>query len=80
MYEADNHCILNKWLLLSNAEDANAGAKGYILACMSVLSQGDEATVSLSCIYIFTFSYIGFEALHGEVSIYVTHSVKMSQM
>ena len=46
VHEADNHCILNKWLLLSNAEDANAGAKGYILVCLSVLSQGDEASVS----------------------------------
>ncbi|XP_038071057.1 myoferlin-like isoform X3 [Patiria miniata] len=49
IYEADNHCIMNKWLLLSNAEDANAGAKGYVLASLSVLAAGDEASVFKKC-------------------------------
>ncbi|XP_022096608.1 dysferlin-like isoform X4 [Acanthaster planci] len=49
VYEADNHSIMNKWLLLSNAEDANAGAKGYVLVSMGVLAQGDEASVFKKC-------------------------------
>ena len=46
IYEEDDHSIGNKWLLLSNADDANAGAKGYLLVSMGVLGSGDDAPVS----------------------------------
>lgn len=46
IYEEEDHNIANKWLLLSNADDANAGAKGYLLVSMGVLGSGDEAPVS----------------------------------
>ncbi|XP_072177496.1 myoferlin-like [Diadema setosum] len=45
IYEEDDHSISNKWLLLSNADDANAGSKGYLLVSMGVLGTGDEAPV-----------------------------------
>ncbi|XP_063963831.1 myoferlin-like isoform X7 [Lytechinus pictus] len=45
IYEEEDHNIANKWLLLSNADDANAGAKGYLLVSMGVLGSGDEAPV-----------------------------------
>lgn len=46
IYEEDDHCFLNKWLLLTNADDAQAGPKGYLQASMSVLTTGEDAPVS----------------------------------
>ncbi|XP_071827020.1 myoferlin-like isoform X6 [Apostichopus japonicus] len=45
IYEEDDHCFLNKWLLLTNADDAQAGPKGYLQASMSVLTTGEDAPV-----------------------------------
>lgn len=39
---------MRKWLLLSNPEDTNSGAKGYIKVSMFVLGTGDEPPVSFS--------------------------------
>lgn len=43
VYEEPGHCFLNKWLLLSDPDDAMAGAKGYLKICAVVLGPGDEA-------------------------------------
>ncbi|KAJ8025764.1 Dysferlin [Holothuria leucospilota] len=45
IYEEDDHCFLNKWLLLTNADDAQAGPKGYLQVSMSVLTTGEDAQV-----------------------------------
>lgn len=42
------HAVMRKWLLLSNPEDTNSGAKGYIKVSMFVLGTGDEPPVSFS--------------------------------
>ncbi|NXX47357.1 MYOF protein, partial [Tricholaema leucomelas] len=39
------HAVMRKWLLLSNPEDTNSGAKGYIKVSMFVLGTGDEPPV-----------------------------------
>lgn len=46
IYEEDDHCFLNKWLLLTNADDAQAGPRGYLQVSMSVLTTGEDAQVS----------------------------------
>ncbi|CAD5119914.1 DgyrCDS8495 [Dimorphilus gyrociliatus] len=43
IYEAQDHSLINKWLLLSNPEDLNSGASGYIKICATVLGPGDTA-------------------------------------
>ncbi|XP_041370601.1 myoferlin-like isoform X3 [Gigantopelta aegis] len=43
VYDEPNHAFINKWLLLSDAEDTMAGAKGYLKICAVVLGPGDEA-------------------------------------
>ena len=45
IYEESKHAYLNKWLLLSDPDDANAGAKGYLKFCAAILGPGDEAPV-----------------------------------
>lgn len=37
------HALINKWLLLSDASDTMAGAKGYLKVCACVIGPGDEA-------------------------------------
>lgn len=41
------HAVMRKWLLLSDPEDTNSGAKGYMKVSMFVLGTGDEPPVSL---------------------------------
>uniref|UniRef100_A0A7M4FG79 Myoferlin n=1 Tax=Crocodylus porosus TaxID=8502 RepID=A0A7M4FG79_CROPO len=36
------HAVIRKWLLLSDPEDANSGAKGYMKVSMFILGAGDE--------------------------------------
>uniref|UniRef100_A0A7M4FG18 Myoferlin n=1 Tax=Crocodylus porosus TaxID=8502 RepID=A0A7M4FG18_CROPO len=37
-----SHAVIRKWLLLSDPEDANSGAKGYMKVSMFILGAGDE--------------------------------------
>uniref|UniRef100_A0A8D0GFF7 Myoferlin n=1 Tax=Sphenodon punctatus TaxID=8508 RepID=A0A8D0GFF7_SPHPU len=39
------HTVMRKWLLLSDPEDTNSGAKGYLKVSMFVLGTGDEPPV-----------------------------------
>ncbi|NWW27549.1 MYOF protein, partial [Falcunculus frontatus] len=39
------HAVMRKWLLLSDPEDTNSGAKGYLKVSMFVLGTGDEPPV-----------------------------------
>lgn len=48
IYDEASHTFLNKWLLLSDPEDSQAGAKGYLKICATVLGPGDEAPVILN--------------------------------
>ncbi|XP_077992044.1 myoferlin-like isoform X14 [Glandiceps talaboti] len=43
VYEQEDHCFLNKWLLLTGTDEAQAGVKGYIKISICVLGAGDEA-------------------------------------
>ncbi|NXN17444.1 MYOF protein, partial [Indicator maculatus] len=45
MKQLSCHAVMRKWLLLSNPEDTNSGAKGYIKVSMFVLGTGDEPPV-----------------------------------
>lgn len=45
IYDTPKHTVMNKWLLLSDPED-QAGVRGYLKICMSILGPGDEAPVS----------------------------------
>lgn len=38
---------MRKWLLLSDADDASSGARGYLKVSIFVLGTGDEPPVSL---------------------------------
>lgn len=38
---------MRKWLLLSDADDASSGARGYLKVSIIVLGTGDEPPVSL---------------------------------
>uniref|UniRef100_A0A8C0FKA3 Myoferlin n=1 Tax=Bubo bubo TaxID=30461 RepID=A0A8C0FKA3_BUBBB len=40
------HAVMRKWLLLSDPEDTNSGAKGYMKVSMIVLGTGDEPPVN----------------------------------
>ncbi len=46
VYDMPTHDIVNKWLLLSDLEDASSGPKGYLKVSVNVLSSGDEASLS----------------------------------
>ena len=46
IYDEPQHALMNKWLLLSDPDDNQSGAKGYLKICASVLGPGDEAIVS----------------------------------
>ncbi|NXU51339.1 MYOF protein, partial [Turnix velox] len=39
------HAVMRRWLLLSDPEDTNSGAKGYMKVSMFVLGTGDEPPV-----------------------------------
>ncbi|NXJ74116.1 MYOF protein, partial [Trogon melanurus] len=41
----NSHAVMRKWLLLSDPEDTNSGAKGYMKVSMFVLGTGDEPPV-----------------------------------
>uniref|UniRef100_A0A663M8X4 Myoferlin n=1 Tax=Athene cunicularia TaxID=194338 RepID=A0A663M8X4_ATHCN len=53
------HAVMRKWLLLSDPEDTNSGAKGYMKVSMFVLGTGDEPPVILylNKIFLFFFSF-----------------------
>ncbi|KAH0615692.1 hypothetical protein JD844_026006 [Phrynosoma platyrhinos] len=42
IYAEPKHCILRKWLLLSDPEDFSVGARGYLKVSLHVLGPGDE--------------------------------------
>jgi len=48
IYDKSKHLIMNKWLLLTDPEDA-AGVRGYLKVCVVILGPGDEAPVSRLC-------------------------------
>ena len=43
--EEPQHSLVNKWLLLSDPDDIQAGAKGYLKICATVLGPGDDVPV-----------------------------------
>ena len=45
--EEPQHSLVNKWLLLSDPDDIQAGAKGYLKICATVLGPGDDVPVSI---------------------------------
>ncbi|XP_056626816.1 myoferlin isoform X1 [Triplophysa dalaica] len=45
IYEETAHCLMKKWVLLSDPDDSSSGAKGYLKVSMFVLGSGDEAPV-----------------------------------
>ncbi|XP_039509145.1 myoferlin isoform X4 [Pimephales promelas] len=45
IYDEPAHCIMKKWVLLSDPDDSSSGAKGYIKVSMFVLGTGDEPPV-----------------------------------
>ena len=45
IYDEPQHSLINKWLLLSDPEDNQSGAKGYMKISATVLGAGDEAPV-----------------------------------
>ena len=58
--------MLNKWLLLSDAED-QAGVRGYLKICMAILGPGADAPVSGS-IYSFGITLLHLcKELHALV-------------
>ncbi|XP_074856486.1 myoferlin isoform X2 [Carettochelys insculpta] len=42
VYDEPGHAVMRKWLLLSDPEETNSGAKGYMKVSMFVLGAGDE--------------------------------------
>ncbi|KAM7171605.1 myoferlin isoform 2-T2 [Macrochelys suwanniensis] len=42
VYDEPGHAVMRKWLLLSDPEDTNSGAKGYLKVSMFILGAGDE--------------------------------------
>ncbi|XP_077062219.1 myoferlin isoform X7 [Siphateles boraxobius] len=45
IYDEPAHCIMKKWVLLSDPDDSSSGAKGYIKVSMFVVGTGDEPPV-----------------------------------
>ncbi|PKU37663.1 myoferlin isoform x2 [Limosa lapponica baueri] len=45
VYDEPGHAVMRKWLLLSDPEDTNSGARGYMKVSMFVLGTGDEPPV-----------------------------------
>lgn len=43
IYHSENHCILHKWLALSNFDKGLNEVKGYVLISANVITSGDEA-------------------------------------
>ncbi|XP_053721165.1 myoferlin-like isoform X2 [Synchiropus splendidus] len=42
VYDEPGHCVMRKWLLLNNPDDASCGAKGYLKVSLFVVGTGDE--------------------------------------
>ena len=57
IYDEPGHSIIHKWLLLSDPEDNNAGAKGYLNVTVNVLGPGDEVPL-VSIKYFYFMSLI----------------------
>lgn len=49
---------MRKWLLLSDADDASSGARGYLKVSIIVLGTGDEPPVSLQSVNTFASSSV----------------------
>ncbi|XP_051968230.1 myoferlin isoform X1 [Xyrauchen texanus] len=45
IYDEPAHCIMKKWVLLSDPDDSSSEAKGYLKISMFVLGTGDESPV-----------------------------------
>lgn len=45
VYDQMHHSLINKWILLADAQDLMCGAKGYLKVSVNVLGPGDEAPV-----------------------------------
>ncbi len=42
------HAFIHKWLLLTDADDPSAGAKGYLKFSINIIGPGDEPVPSPS--------------------------------
>ncbi|XP_020486571.2 myoferlin [Labrus bergylta] len=42
IYDEPGHAIMRKWLLLSDTDDSNSGARGYLKVSIIVVGTGDE--------------------------------------
>ncbi|XP_051503504.1 myoferlin isoform X2 [Myxocyprinus asiaticus] len=45
VYDEPGHAIMRKWLLLSDTDDSNSGARGYLKVSMFIVGTGDEPPV-----------------------------------
>ncbi|CAL8381790.1 unnamed protein product [Gadus morhua 'NCC'] len=45
VYDEPAHCVIRKWLLLSDPEDHSSGAKGYLKVSVFIVGAGDEPPV-----------------------------------
>ncbi|KAM7381891.1 hypothetical protein PAMA_012647 [Pampus argenteus] len=45
IYDQPVHCVMRKWLLLNDPDDASSGAKGYLKVSLFVVGAGDEPPV-----------------------------------
>ncbi|KAI4889280.1 hypothetical protein NFI96_010829, partial [Prochilodus magdalenae] len=45
IYDEPAHCIMRKWLLLSDPDDSSSGAKGYLKASLFIVGTGDDPPV-----------------------------------
>uniref|UniRef100_A0A665W8Z6 Myoferlin n=1 Tax=Echeneis naucrates TaxID=173247 RepID=A0A665W8Z6_ECHNA len=42
VYDEPTHCVMRKWVLLSDPDDSSSGAKGYLKVSLFVVGTGDE--------------------------------------
>ncbi|KAG7462453.1 hypothetical protein MATL_G00185020 [Megalops atlanticus] len=42
VYDEPAHCILRKWLLLSDPDDSSCGARGYLKVSVMIMGTGDD--------------------------------------
>ncbi|XP_037547290.1 myoferlin [Nematolebias whitei] len=45
VYDEPAHCVMRKWLLLNDPDDASSAAKGYLKVSLFVVGAGDEPPV-----------------------------------
>ncbi|XP_059893638.1 myoferlin-like isoform X1 [Gadus macrocephalus] len=45
VYDEPAHCVIRKWLLLSDPEDHSSGAKGYLKVSVFIVGAGEEPPV-----------------------------------